>query len=76
MVLVTALRELGPDASAEKLRDYLLKLQGWVGGNGPYDFVANPQRGVGGKNIVMVQWDAQKGSAVAVSNFGGDPLKK
>lgn len=76
LVLVAALRQLGPDASAQKLRDYLLQLQGWVGANGPYDFVANPQRGVGGNNVVIVRWDAQRNSSVAASNFGGAPLSK
>jgi branched-chain amino acid transport system substrate-binding protein len=76
LVLVAALRELGPDASAEKLRDYLLKLKGWTGANGPYDFVADPQRGVGGNNVVIVRWDAQRNSSVAASNFGGAPLSK
>ena len=76
LVLVTALRELGPDASAQKLRDYLLQLQGWVGANGPYDYVTNPQRGVGGNNVVMVRWDGQQKAVVAASNFGGAPLNK
>ena len=75
LVLVTALEQLGPDASAQKLRDYLVHLKGWIGANGPYDYVANPQRGVGGENVVMVRWDAQSKSVVAASNFGGDPLK-
>jgi branched-chain amino acid transport system substrate-binding protein len=74
MLLVDALRELGPDVKAEKLRDYLLNLKGWVGADGPYDFAANPQRGVGGNNVVMVRWDSQQGSGTAVSNFGGQPL--
>jgi branched-chain amino acid transport system substrate-binding protein len=74
MLLVDALRKLGTDTTAPKLHDYLLKLQGWTGANGPYDFIANPQRGVGGHNVVMVRWDAQRGTAVAVSEPGGAPL--
>jgi len=42
MLVVDALRKLGPDASAAKLRAYLLNVRGWVGVNGPYDFHANP----------------------------------
>jgi hypothetical protein len=49
-------------------------LQGWTGVNGPYDFRANPQRGIGVNNIVMVRWDAQAGTGVAVSKLGGQPL--
>ena len=74
MLLVDALRKLGPEAKPADLHAYLLKLQGWVGVDGPYDFVANPQRGVGGKNVVMVRWDGQQSKGIAVSDFGGMPL--
>lgn len=75
MLLVDALRKLGTDTTAPKLRDYLLKLQGWVGADGAYDFVANPQRGIGSENIVMVRWDVQRGAGIAVSSLGGAPLR-
>jgi branched-chain amino acid transport system substrate-binding protein len=74
MLVVDALRKLGPDASATRLRDYLVNLQGWVGTDGPYDFHAAPQRGVGEGNVVMVRWDAARGASVALSNLGGAPL--
>lgn len=38
MLLVDALRKLGPDATALQLRDYILSLHGWAGINGVYDF--------------------------------------
>ena len=76
LLLVTALRELGPDTSAAKLHDYFVKLKGWVGVNGAYDFVAVPQRGLGDSNVVMVRWDTEHGKGVAVSDFGGAPLGK
>jgi branched-chain amino acid transport system substrate-binding protein len=74
LLLVTALRELGPNASATQLRDYFLKLKGWTGTNGPYDFTTDPQRGVGGRNVVMVRWDVPLAKAVALSELGGAPL--
>jgi len=64
------------DASAAKLRAYLVNLRGWVGANGPYDFRAAPQRGIGERNVVMVRWDAQRGAGAAVSKFGGAQLPK
>lgn len=76
MLLVDAIRKLGTDVTAPKLHEYLVKLQGWTGVDGPYDFVANPQRGIGGKNVVMVRWDLAKGKAEAVSDYGGKPLGK
>ena len=74
LLLVTALRELGPNANATQLRDYFLKLKGWTGTNGPYDFTTDPQRGVGSGNVVMVRWDVPQGKAVALSKLGGAPL--
>jgi branched-chain amino acid transport system substrate-binding protein len=74
LLVVDALRKVGLDASAGKLRSYMNGLQGWTGVNGPYDFRANPQRGIGVNNIVMVRWDAQAGTGVAVSKLGGQPL--
>ena len=72
VLVVDALRKLGPDASAQKLHDYLINLQGWVGVNGTYDFRANPQRGLGQNNVVMVKFNSA--GNVAVSKFGGVPL--
>ena len=63
-------RRLGARACAT----ICVNLQGWSAPNGPYDFHAAPQRGVGENNVVMVRWDAQRGASVAVSNFGGAPL--
>lgn len=74
LLLVTALRQLGPNANATQLRDYFLKLKGWTGTNGPYDFTTDPQRGVGFKNVVMVRWDVPQAKAVALSELGGAPL--
>ncbi len=75
MLLVDALRELGADATAPKLRTYLVGLRGWTGADGPYDFRTNPQRGVGESNVVMVRWDAQRSVGVGVSRLGGAPLR-
>jgi branched-chain amino acid transport system substrate-binding protein len=72
--MVDALRKLGPDASAAKLKAYVSNLQGFTGVNGPYDFKAEPQRGLGSKNIVMVKYEQKDGSFTAVSKAGGDPL--
>jgi len=74
MLLIDALRKLGTDTSAEKLRAYLVNLKGWVGVNGPYDFTAIPQRGLGENTAVVVKWDIERGAASAVSKFGGVPL--
>jgi len=47
MILVAALRKIGPDATPQQLRTYISGLKNFVGVNGPYDFVKYPQRGLG-----------------------------
>lgn len=71
MLVIDALRKIGPDASAAKLRDYLDGLRGWSGANGAYDFRAAPQRGLGMSGVVMVRWDKAKNSWVGISKPGG-----
>jgi hypothetical protein len=56
------------------LKAYISNLQSFTGVNGAYDFKADPQRGLGSKNIVMVRYDNKDGSFTAVSKAGGDPL--
>ena len=60
MVLVSAVRKLGPSATAAQINGYLQSLRGWIGIGGPYDFVANPQRGLGPANTVIYQWSTEK----------------
>jgi branched-chain amino acid transport system substrate-binding protein len=74
MIVVDALRKLGPDATAAELRAYLLSLHGYAGVNGPYDFSRFAQRGLGENSALIVRWDTPRGEAVAVSRFGGEPL--
>lgn len=74
MVVADSVRKLGLAVTAERLRAYLGGLRGWVGVNGTYDYPANPQRGVGINNVVIVRWDQTNGTGVAVSKFGGSPI--
>jgi branched-chain amino acid transport system substrate-binding protein len=75
LLVVAALRKLGPSATAEQLRQYLSNLRGFAGATGRYDFRAVPQRGLGPDAVIMVRWDKSKGGPVAVSTFGGTPAK-
>jgi branched-chain amino acid transport system substrate-binding protein len=75
MIVVSALRKVGPDASAERLRSYLGTVADYTGVMGPYDFPKFPQRGLGSSNVIVVRWDPTKsGLLVGVSKPGGDPL--
>jgi branched-chain amino acid transport system substrate-binding protein len=74
MIVVDALRRVGPDASPAELRDAIAHLKGYSGVYGAYDFAAVPQRGISPRNAVMVRWNAAQSSFEAVSQAGGDEL--
>jgi len=74
LIVITAFRKLGTNASATQIRDYIANLKGWTGINGPYDFRAVPQRGLDVKGAVVVRWDVAKGTWIGVSRPGGTPL--
>jgi branched-chain amino acid transport system substrate-binding protein len=73
-IVVAALRRLGPNATADQIRDYIANLHDWAGIIGEYDFRDGSQRGVGRKNGIMVRWDPAKQTWTAVSKFGGTPI--
>jgi branched-chain amino acid transport system substrate-binding protein len=76
MLVITALRTLGPTASAEQIRQYFAGLGRWVGADGTYDFKALPQRGLDDGNVIVIRWDPSKATWVGVSRPGGMPLKR
>ena len=71
MIFVDALRKLGPDATADEIRDYIEHVHGWVGINGVYDFGDGSQRGIGENAGEMVQWINSKHTWVRVSRPRG-----
>jgi branched-chain amino acid transport system substrate-binding protein len=69
MLLVDALRTLGPDATAQQLREYLAGLHGWVGLEGTYDFRAVPQRGLDAGAVRAYAWNAARSTVTAEPAF-------
>jgi branched-chain amino acid transport system substrate-binding protein len=74
MIVVDALRKLGPDAGAEQVHDYLSHLKDYAGINGIYDFEKVPQRGLNDQNAVVTLWNAGTKTWDVVSKPGGTPL--
>jgi branched-chain amino acid transport system substrate-binding protein len=73
MILVGALRAVGPDAGAQAIRDHLLHLRNHAGVNGTYDFEKVPQRGLSDENVVVSRWDAARNTWDVVSRPTGIP---
>jgi len=74
-IVLSGLRKLGPGASAEQLRDYILGLRNFAGVNGLYDFSSGDQHGLSDKDVVMIAWDPKTRGWLALSKVGGAPLK-
>lgn len=73
-IIIAALRSVGPNASAEQLKNYMLGLHGWFGACGEYDFRDNPH-GLMAKDGVVVRYNTAKSEFVPVSRLGsGIPI--
>lgn len=70
-IVISALRRLGPDASAQQLHEYLESLQGWSGVSGVYDFRTGDQRGIGADALLMYRWQPRDNSFTVASKGGG-----
>lgn len=75
MIVVFALRALGPEAKPEAIRDYLVGTEGYFGVNGAYDFKKVPQRGLSDENVVISRWNKVANSWDVVSRPTGIPLQ-
>jgi branched-chain amino acid transport system substrate-binding protein len=76
MIVVDALRHLGPEASAKQLRDYIGALKGYAGVDGLYDFAKSPQRGLDVQDAVVTLWNPTRQSWELVSKPTGVPLDR
>lgn len=75
VLVVSALRHIGPQATAAQIRNYISKMTNVGGVDGIYDFVKIPQRGLGSKSAYVTKWSRKQHTWIAVSQPGGNPLK-
>jgi hypothetical protein len=73
-IVVEALRQAGPQPTAQKVRDYILQIRDFAGVSGIYNYEKSPQRGISGHDAVMTRWNAAQKMFEAVSQPGGDEL--
>jgi branched-chain amino acid transport system substrate-binding protein len=74
LIVVAALRKLGPEATSDQLRQYIAGLTGFAGVDGIYDFQAYPERGLGPDSSAIVRYDTEGMRWVWLSKPGGEPL--
>lgn len=75
LIVVAALRKLGPDATAAQLKSYIDDLTNFPGVDGIYNFKKYPQRGLGPDASTVTTYDAKTDSWKWISQPGGAPLK-
>jgi branched-chain amino acid transport system substrate-binding protein len=73
-IVISALRSLGTNATAQQIHDYIEGLHGFAGILGIYDFTTGDQRGLTQRDLTIMRWDAKKLEWVAVSRPGGQPF--
>ncbi len=71
LIVVEALRHLPPNPSADQVRTYIDKINGFAGANAVYDFRKYPQRGLGRDGQVIARWDTATNDFVPLSKPGG-----
>jgi branched-chain amino acid transport system substrate-binding protein len=74
LIVVAALRKLGPNATAAQIRDFIANLADFPGIDGIYDFKASPERGLGPDSAIAVTYDPVKKAWVWLTKPGGAPL--
>jgi branched-chain amino acid transport system substrate-binding protein len=74
LIVAAGLQKLGPNATAEQLKDYIANLTDFAGVDGIYDFKKYPQRGLGPQSSTVTTYDAQKKAWSWLSKPGGEPL--
>jgi branched-chain amino acid transport system substrate-binding protein len=74
MIVIDALRKLGPGANATQMRDYIAHLKDYAGVDGIYDFERVPQRGLDVNDAVVTLWDPARKNWQVVSQPAGAPL--
>ena len=74
LIVLSGLRKLGPNATAQQLRDYILQLHDFDGVNGTYDFRIGDQHGLTDAAAIMVRWDPKNNTFSQASKPSGIPL--
>jgi branched-chain amino acid transport system substrate-binding protein len=71
LLFLDTLQQLGVDAGATQMRDYIRQRRGWVGINGVYDFSDPEQRGLSALACVVYRYDPAQQNFVPVTKPGG-----
>lgn len=74
LLLISGLRKLGPDATADQLHAYLSNLHDFYGPSGTFDFRLGEASGLGVSQCLIVHWNAATSTWQPLSAPGGVAL--
>jgi len=74
MIVVAALRKLGPGTTGKEVHDYLEHLDHFAGLDGIFNFEKVPQRGLDVSDAVVTRWDGEAERWDVMSKPGGAPI--
>ena len=74
LILVSALKKLGTNATAAQIQHYISSLTSFEGIDGTYNFTASQpdNRGLTIKDVYIARWDTGQKTSVPASRPGGD----
>ena len=75
LIVISAFKALGTDATADQIQNYIANLTNFAGIDGIYNFKAHTLRGLGPDTTILVSYDAQRSAWVWLTKPGGEPLK-
>jgi len=74
LVVIDALRHVGPNPTSDDVRKYIETIHGLSGAAATFDFRDGSQRGISAATILVARWDPAAHTFVAMSAPGGKPL--
>jgi branched-chain amino acid transport system substrate-binding protein len=79
MLMIGAIRKVGPSATAQQVRDYILAQSAYAGANGMYNFTKTTKssernRAVDPMSSGVIRWDKDSKTLPIISKPGGAPL--
>jgi branched-chain amino acid transport system substrate-binding protein len=76
LIVVSALRKLGPAATADQLHDYIENLRSFPAASGTYDFTRGDQHGLNTNAVIFLTYDQAGNTFVPATTGGGVPIKR
>jgi branched-chain amino acid transport system substrate-binding protein len=76
LIVTSALRKLGTNATADQLHDYIENLRSFPAASGTYDFTRGDQHGLSTDAVIFLTYNQADNSFVPATTGGGVPIKR